>query len=84
MDYRILGPLEVNDGDRPLVLGDEKQRALVAVLLLHAREVVSADRAVEDRIEANLALGRNEQLVGEPAELVKQNRSLESTRAART
>src|SRR6516164_211749 len=48
MDYRILGPLEVSVGDRPLVLGGEKQRALLAVLLLHAGEVVSADRLIDD------------------------------------
>jgi YVTN family beta-propeller protein len=48
MDYRILGPLEVSDGDRPLALGGEKQRALLAVLLLHAGEVVSADRLIDD------------------------------------
>ena len=47
MDYRILGPLEVSVGDRPLVLGGEKQRALLAVLLLHAGEVVSADRLID-------------------------------------
>ena len=38
MDYRILGPLEASDGDRPISLGGEKQRALLAVLLLHAGE----------------------------------------------
>ena len=43
LDYRILGPLEVVDGDRRLPLGGPKQRALLAVLLLHANEVVSAD-----------------------------------------
>jgi DNA-binding SARP family transcriptional activator/WD40 repeat protein len=48
MDYRILGPLEVMDRDRPLVLGGEKQRALLAVLLLHAGEAVSADRLIDD------------------------------------
>jgi YVTN family beta-propeller protein len=48
MDYRILGPLEVSDGDRPLTLGGEKQRALLAVLLLHAGEVVSADRLIDE------------------------------------
>src|SRR6516162_9119971 len=48
MDYRILGPLEVMDRDRPLVLGGEKQRALLAMLLLHAGEVVSADRLIDD------------------------------------
>ena len=35
MDFRILGPLEVRDGSRPLALGGEKQRALLAILLLH-------------------------------------------------
>jgi YVTN family beta-propeller protein len=48
MDYRILGPLEVRDSDRPLALGGEKQRALLALLLLHAGEVVSADRLIDD------------------------------------
>jgi peptide/nickel transport system substrate-binding protein len=48
MDYRILGPLEVSDGDCPLALGGDKQRALLAVLLLHAGEVVSADRLIDE------------------------------------
>ena len=48
MDYKILGPLEVSYGDRPLVLGGEKQRALLAMLLLHAGEVVSADRLIDE------------------------------------
>jgi DNA-binding SARP family transcriptional activator/class 3 adenylate cyclase/WD40 repeat protein len=47
MDYRVLGPLEVSDGDRPIALGGEKQRALLAVLLLHAGEVVSAERLID-------------------------------------
>ncbi|HEX4187753.1 MAG TPA: BTAD domain-containing putative transcriptional regulator, partial [Solirubrobacteraceae bacterium] len=48
MDFRILGPLEAT-GDRghvPLTGG--KQKALLAVLLLHADHVVSAERLVED------------------------------------
>ncbi len=48
MDYRILGPLEVCDGDRMVELGGDKQRALLAVLLLHAGEVVSGDRLIDD------------------------------------
>jgi DNA-binding SARP family transcriptional activator len=48
MDYRILGPLEVKEGDRLLAVGGEKQRALLAVLLLHAGEVVSSDRLIDD------------------------------------
>jgi DNA-binding SARP family transcriptional activator len=43
MDFRVLGPLEVWDGDRPLSLGGAKQRSLLAVLLLHANQVVSTD-----------------------------------------
>ena len=48
MDYRILGPLEVYDRDRAVALGGDKQRALLAVLLTHAGEVVSGDRLIDD------------------------------------
>jgi YVTN family beta-propeller protein len=48
MDFRILGPLEVCDGGRPLALGGEKQQALLAILLLHRNEVVSADRLIDE------------------------------------
>jgi YVTN family beta-propeller protein len=48
MDYRLLGPLEVYDRDRTVELGGDKQRALLALLLLHAGEVVSADRLIDD------------------------------------
>ena len=44
MDFRLLGPLEVRDHDRALALGGPRQRALLAVLLLHANRVVSSDR----------------------------------------
>lgn len=46
--FRILGPLEVLDGDRAIVLGGLKQRALLAILLLHANEVVSTDRLIDE------------------------------------
>jgi YVTN family beta-propeller protein len=48
MDFRILGSLEVCDRSRTVRLGGDKQRALMAVLLLHANEVVSADRLIDD------------------------------------
>jgi YVTN family beta-propeller protein len=48
MQFRLLGPLEVEDDGRPLVLGSAKQRALLAILLLHANEVVSRDRLIDD------------------------------------
>jgi DNA-binding SARP family transcriptional activator len=43
MDFRVLGPLEVWDGERPLTLGGAKQRALLGMLLLHANRVVSTE-----------------------------------------
>jgi YVTN family beta-propeller protein len=48
MDYRILGPLEVVDQSRPLSLGGSRQRALLALLLLHPNEVVSTDRLLDE------------------------------------
>ena len=48
LQFRILGPLEVvADDDEPLPLGGQKQRALLAVLLLRAREVVSTEFLVD-------------------------------------
>jgi DNA-binding SARP family transcriptional activator/streptogramin lyase len=48
MDFRILGPIEVAEGGRPVPLGAAKQRALLAVLLLHPNEVVSSDRLIDE------------------------------------
>jgi YVTN family beta-propeller protein len=48
MDYRILGPFEVRDSGRVVGLGGEKPRAVLAILLLHRNEVVSADRLIDD------------------------------------
>src|SRR3954470_22382556 len=48
MEFRLLGPLEVVEHDRVIVVGGGRQRALLAVLLLHANEVVSADRLIDD------------------------------------
>src|SRR3954466_8662377 len=48
MEFRLLGPLEVVERDRVLVLGGGRQRALFAMLLLHANEVVPADRLIEE------------------------------------
>lgn len=46
--FRVLGPLGVELDGRPLSLGGRLRRALLADLLLHANEVVSVDRLVED------------------------------------
>jgi DNA-binding response OmpR family regulator len=47
LHFQLLGELEVvSDGERVEVAG-HKQRALLAVLLLHANEVVGPDRLIE-------------------------------------
>jgi DNA-binding SARP family transcriptional activator len=48
MDFRILGPVEVATGAQPLRLGGPRQRALLAYLLLHANEVVAAERLLDE------------------------------------
>lgn len=48
MIFRILGPLEVWDGGERLSLGGPQQRTLLALLLLNANSVVSADRLVDE------------------------------------
>ena len=46
-DFRLLGPLEVVDNGATIDLGGQKQRALLAMLLLHPNEVVSTDRLID-------------------------------------
>jgi DNA-binding SARP family transcriptional activator len=48
VDFRILGPLEVVEDGRALQLGGPKQRALLALLLLHADNVVTRDRLIDE------------------------------------
>jgi YVTN family beta-propeller protein len=47
VEFRILGPVEVCLDGSTLALRGRKQRALLAVLLLHANEVVSRDRLID-------------------------------------
>jgi class 3 adenylate cyclase/DNA-binding SARP family transcriptional activator len=48
MEFRILGPLEVRDGDREVRLRAGKQRALLALLLVNANRTLAIDRIVDD------------------------------------
>jgi DNA-binding SARP family transcriptional activator len=48
MQFRILGPLEVADGQGAISFDAPKHRALLAILLLHANEVVSGDRLIDE------------------------------------
>ena len=47
MEFRILGPLEVRDGERLLPLGGARRRAVLALLLLDANRVVSVEQIVD-------------------------------------
>jgi DNA-binding SARP family transcriptional activator len=48
VEYRILGPLEVVDEGGPVALGRLKERLVLAVLLLHANELVSRERLIDE------------------------------------
>ena len=47
MEFRILGPVEVWDDGRRLQLGGAKPQALLAVLLLHADQVMSTHTLID-------------------------------------
>ncbi|HWJ51497.1 MAG TPA: AAA family ATPase, partial [Solirubrobacteraceae bacterium] len=48
MEFRILGSLEVANGDALIPLTGAKQRGLLAILLLSANETVSSDRLIDE------------------------------------
>ena len=47
LDFRLLGALEVSAKGAVADLGPPKQRALLAILLLHAGEIVPIDRLID-------------------------------------
>jgi DNA-binding SARP family transcriptional activator len=48
VDFCILGPLEVRHDGVALALGGSKQRALLALLVLHANETLSVPRLIDE------------------------------------
>ncbi len=48
MQFRILGSLEIADGEGAISLDAPKQRALLGVLLLYPNEVVSTERLIDE------------------------------------
>jgi WD40 repeat protein/DNA-binding SARP family transcriptional activator len=48
MDFRILGPLQALDEDQVVTPRGSKQRSLLALLLLHANETLSADQLIDE------------------------------------
>jgi DNA-binding SARP family transcriptional activator len=47
VEFRILGPVEIRDGERVVPLGGMKRRAAVAALLLHPNRVVASDQLID-------------------------------------
>jgi DNA-binding SARP family transcriptional activator len=47
VQFRVLGPLEASRDGQPVRLGGERQRALLAMLLVRANELVSTEQLVE-------------------------------------
>lgn len=48
IEIRLLGPVELRIGDRDVPLGGPRQRALLALLAMRPRQVISADVLVEE------------------------------------
>jgi DNA-binding SARP family transcriptional activator len=48
VEFRLLGPLEVRDGDRVLPIRGAKERAVLALLLLEANHFVSSERLIDE------------------------------------
>jgi WD40 repeat protein/DNA-binding SARP family transcriptional activator len=48
IEFRILGPIEVADDAGAIKLGGPRQRAVLAILLLHANRVVPVEQIAED------------------------------------
>ena len=48
MEFRILGPLEVSEGDRLLALPGPKARALLAILLIRRNQLVPTDQLIAE------------------------------------
>jgi DNA-binding SARP family transcriptional activator/sugar lactone lactonase YvrE len=53
VEFRLLGSFEVVVDGRSVRLGGTKQRALLAILAIHANEVVSTDRLIEQLWSGN-------------------------------
>ena len=48
MEFRILGPLEVTDGEQAVTVAGAKPRALLAALLIRSGQTVSTERLIDE------------------------------------
>lgn len=55
MKFRILGPLTASCDGESLPLGGERQQVLLALLLVHANELVSTERLIEQLFDGSRA-----------------------------
>ena len=55
LQFRMLGPLEAWRDGTPLRLGGERQRALLALLLMHANELVRTEQLVDQLLGEELS-----------------------------
>src|SRR3954468_2868773 len=62
MRFCVLGPLEAGEDGQPVVLGGGRQRALLALLLVHAGEIVSRDRLIDALWDGTAARGASHTL----------------------
>jgi DNA-binding SARP family transcriptional activator len=62
MRFCVLGPLEAYADGRSVPVGGGRQRALLALLLVHAGEVVSRDRLIEELWAGNPPPGASQSL----------------------
>ena len=62
VEFGVLGNLEVRGAGGEVVLGSYKQRSLLALLLIHANEVVSSDRIIDELWGDELVPGRQNAL----------------------
>ncbi|MDQ4118268.1 MAG: tetratricopeptide repeat protein, partial [Actinomycetota bacterium] len=80
MEFRLLGPVEVRDGDRTLRLGGRKPRTLLAVLALDAGRVVGPARLAEAIWEDDPPATASTQIQGYVSALRKQFAAVEPGR----
>jgi serine/threonine protein kinase len=62
VEFGVLGNLQVRCAGGDVVLGSYKQRSLLSLLLIHANEVVSADRIIDELWGEELVPGRQNAL----------------------
>ena len=75
MEFLILGPVEARQGDRTLRVSGAKERAVLSYLLIHANELVPADRIIDEIWGAEAADSARQSLRVRVSELRKALRA---------